>query len=152
MAQIDHELERLWACNMDASFEQIEPHLSGRLKRLLVELGWQHFQHQQKSAQRRLLKYAPLQRRALISSDKLIGESRRLLLRLYTVGGTPLGECTRDKLLTAAKNERRRGEGHIRSAMFNERLAEKLKGREKVKDLPDDVLENARVAAFERAI
>ena len=54
---------------------------------------------------------------------------------MMTVAGKTLGECVRDDLLADATNDRLKGIGYVANALFKERVASRLRGNQKVKNV-----------------
>jgi hypothetical protein len=54
------------------------------------------------------------------------------IMTSWRIGGVELGKCTKDKLMTQARNERAAGKGHIENAIWYERLAAPMNDKETV--------------------
>jgi hypothetical protein len=84
------------------------------------------------------------------------------IMSSWKIGGVELGKCTKEKLLSQAKNERAAGQGHIENAVWYERLAAPMNDRETVaghwKDgksiafIRNEILANAAMGSNSRTV
>ncbi len=112
---------------LDIHWDDVQP--------LIIDKGIRAYLHEQAHTQRTP---SPLRvPKPNAPRSVIVGKMPNLwgdILQTWFVGGRPLGDCTKDELLSEAEQHHKKARGHVVKAALYQRMATSMVGNQRVKD------------------